>query len=82
MIMEFQGHGGKMYLWNSEGKGKLKYWSYPWYGMDLFWNCQILESDFAIISSPDFSINSGDGVNRTVFIMPKYSSNCTISAII
>ena len=79
--MEFQGHGGKMYFGNSEGKGKLRYRSHPWYGMDLFWKCQILESDFAI-STPDFSINSEDSVNTTVFIISKYSSNCTISAIV
>ena len=24
---------------NSEGKGRLKYGSRPWYGMDIFWNC-------------------------------------------
>lgn len=80
MIMKFEGHGGKTYFGNSEGKGKLKYRSHLWYGMDLFWKCQILESDFAI-RSPDFSINGEDSVNMSVFIMPKYSSNYTISAI-
>ena len=55
-----KGMGEKTYFGNSEGKGKLKYRSHLWYGMDLFWKCQILESDFAI-SSPDFSIE--DSVN-------------------
>lgn len=79
--MEFQGHGGKTYFGNSEAKGKLRYRSHPWYGMDLFWKCQILESDF-VINTPDFSINSEDSVNTTVFIIPKCSGNCTISAIV
>ena len=37
MIVEFQGHGGKVHLGNSEGKGGVKMWkqSVVWYGYFL-----------------------------------------------
>ena len=39
--MEIRGHGGITHFGNSEGRGKLKYGSRPWYGMDIFWNCPL-----------------------------------------
>ena len=41
--MEIQGHGGITHFGNSEGRGELKYGSRPWYGMDISWNCPILD---------------------------------------
>ena len=43
-IMEIRGHGGITHFGNSEGRGKLKYGSRPWYGMDIFWNCPLWEN--------------------------------------
>ena len=41
--MEILGHGGITHFGNSEGRGELKYGSRPWYGMDISWNCPILD---------------------------------------
>ena len=40
-IMQIRGHGGITHFANSEGRGELKYGSRPWYGVDIFWNCQM-----------------------------------------
>ena len=33
-----------MHFGISEGKGGLKHGSRPWLGMDIFWNCPLLQS--------------------------------------